>query len=183
MIVGLRGRIEQIEGGMVELEVGGVFYGVCVSLLVGLELQRNQEVRFLISEIIREDAHLLFGFLHKNEQNIFERLIKISGVGPKVAMAILSTYSAQEFAQVIEGKNLTALQKVPGIGARGASKIMVDLAGFFEMDTKKNTPEQSEAVLALESLGFKKTDIQNVLKKIKATNTADIIKEALQYFR
>lgn len=183
MIIGLRGRIESIEQNQIALEVSGVLYGVYVSLLCALELKKGMEIQFLISEIIREDAHLLFGFTQKIEQEIFERLIKINGVGPKVAMAILSTFNPQDFAQIVESKNIQALQKVPGIGAKGASKIMVDLAGFFDFTQKgEQSPAFFQASLALESLGFKKSEIDKVFKKITAQDTSEIIKEALKLF-
>lgn len=182
MIVGLRGIVERIEPNFVALDVRGVFYGVFISLLSSMEIKKGEEIKILISEVIREDAYLLFGFLHRMEQEIFERLIKINGVGPKVAMAILSTFSPSHFAQIIETKNIQALQKVPGIGAKGASKIMVDLAGFFDLSAQISHPNLKEASLALEGLGFKKSEIQKVLKKVKSQDTAGIIKEALQFF-
>lgn len=185
MIAGLRGKIEEIGIGSVLLEVNGVIYGLSSSLQTLAELKVGQDVRFWITEIIREDAYLLFGFLQKEEQRIFERLIKINGVGPKVAMAILSTYTPQSFAQIIEQKNISALQKVSGIGAKGASKIMVDLAGFFdfEMQQDSNQKTKDEAMMALEGLGFKKSEIEKVLKKINAQDTAGMIKEALKSFQ
>lgn len=185
MIAGLRGIVEELRVGNVLLDVRGVIYDVNVSLNSMSELKSGQEVRIWISEIIREDAFLLFGFLHKEEQRIFERLIKINGVGPKVAMAILSTYAPKNFAQIIEQKNISALQKVPGIGAKGASKIMVDLAGFFDFESTQdiNQKAKDEAMMALEGLGFKKSEIEKALKKVNATETAGIIKEALKYFQ
>lgn len=185
MIAGLRGKIEEIGIGSVLLEVNGVIYGLSSSLQTLAGLKVGQDVRFWITEIIREDAYLLFGFLQKEEQRIFERLIKINGVGPKVAMAILSTYTPQSFAQIIEQKNISALQKVSGIGAKGASKIMVDLAGFFdfEMQQDSNQKTKDEAMMALEGLGFKKSEIEKVLKKIDAQDTAEMIKEALKSFQ
>lgn len=181
MIVGLRGIIEKVDPNFVVLDVNGVFYGISISLLSSMELKKGEEIKLLISEIIREDAYLLFGFLHKMEQDIFERLIKINGVGPKVAMAILSTFSPSNFAQIIESKNIQALQKVSGIGAKGASKIMVDLAGFFDFSPQANHSNLKEASIALEGLGFKKSEIEKVLKKVKSQDIAGIIKEALQF--
>lgn len=185
MIAGLKGKICELRVGSVLLDVRDMIYDVSVSLNTMSELKNGDEARLWITEIIREDAYLLFGFLHKEEQRIFERLIKINGVGPKVAMAILSTYTPKSFAQIIEQKNVSALQKVSGIGAKGASKIMVDLAGFFdfEMTQDENQKAREEALMALEGLGFKKSEIEKVLKKVNATDTAGIIKEALKCFQ
>lgn len=182
MIVALKGVAERVDPSFVTLDVKGVFYGVFVSLLSSMEIKQGEETKLLISEVIREDAYLLFGFLHKMEQQIFERLIKINGVGPKVAMAILSTFSPSNFAQIIETKNIQALQKVPGIGTKGASKIMVDLAGFFDIAGESNRQNIKEVFVALEGLGFKKSEIEKVLKKVKSQDTAGMIKEALQFF-
>lgn len=183
MIAGLKGVIEELRVGSVLLNVRDVIYEIYVSLNTLSELKDKEEKRFYISEIIREDAYLLFGFLYKEEQRIFERLIKINGVGPKVAMAILSTYTPQKFAQIIEQKNISALQKVSGIGARGASKIMVDLSGFFDFQTTckdENQKVRDEATLALESLGFKKSEIEKVLKNMDCSEITQTIKEALK---
>lgn len=185
MIAGLRGVVQEVKIGKIFLDVGGVIYDVNVSLYTSSELKADMEARVWITEIIREDAFLLFGFLQKEEQRIFERLIKINGVGPKVAMAILSTYTPQNFAQIVEQKNISALQKVSGVGAKGASKIMVDLAGFFDFSSQEEGDHKirEEAILALEGLGFKKSDIEKVMKKISAKDTAGMIKEALKYFQ
>ncbi|WP_027326801.1 Holliday junction branch migration protein RuvA [Helicobacter pametensis] len=185
MIVGLSGMVAKLEGNLVVLEVRGVLYGVHVSLLCGLELKVGDEARLWITEVIREDAYLLFGFLDPLEQKIFERLIKINGVGPKVALAILSSFSPIHFSKIIETKDVRALQAVPGIGAKGASKIMVDLAGFFDFsqDGSVELEAKREASMALEGLGFKKSEIDRVLKKIVAHDTPTVIKEALRFFQ
>lgn len=181
MIVGLKGRIDKLGHNYVVLETNGIFYGIHISLICASELRSGEDARLLITEIIREDAYLLFGFTETIEQDIFERLIKINGVGPKVAMAILSTFAPKDFAQIVEQKNIQALQKVPGIGAKGASKIMVDLAGFFDFTQQESkTQAHYQAILALESLGFKKTEIDRVMKKVNSQETSEMIKEALK---
>lgn len=192
MIVGLRGVIEDLQATFLELNVGGVIYGLGVSINTSAKLseQRNSGAMVLVycTQIIREDSHLLFGFADRIERLSFERLIKINGVGPKVALAILSTYTPQEFAEILQNKDIAALQRVPGIGAKGAGKIMVDLAGFFDgLIAQKDSPniahnETKEAVSALESLGFKSADIASVLKAMDTQNmqVAQIVKEALK---
>ena len=121
------------------------------------------------------------------EKQTFERLIKISGVGPKVAIAILSTYTPTHFAKIIADKDIEALKKVPGIGAKGAAKIMVDIAGFFaqllQSQEESIAPSNNlkyEASLALQSLGFKRNEIQKVLEHIEALSVSEIVKEALK---
>lgn len=192
MIVGMIGNIYKLEPMIVNLEVNGIIYGLHISTntsyAINSEKEKNQKITLFVSEIIREDAHLLFGFFEEIEKITFERLIKINGVGPKVALAILSTYTPQAFGKIIEDKDIAALQRVPGIGAKGAGKIMVDLAGFFsELIESENIPKnegiRNEALLALQTLGFKATDITKVLKTIHSSTTQEIIKEALKLLK
>ena len=163
LIVGLRGVVCRIEPMFIEIEAGGVIYGVQMSLnatsalRMYIEADAQKIVKIICTHIIREDAHLLFGFVEDMERQTFERLIKINGVGPKVALAILSTYTPTHFASIIANKDIDALKKVPGIGAKGAGKIMVDVAGFFAelLQNQSITPQNSlqhEASLALRSL-------------------------------
>ncbi len=191
LIIGLRGITRKIEPMFVELDVGGVIYGVQMSLNATTSLksqvdsQSHSEVRILCTHIIREDAHLLFGFIEDMERQTFERLIKINGVGPKVALAILSTYTPTHFATIIANKDIDALKKVPGIGPKSAGKIMVDVAGFFsELLQNQNMEPQNnlakEASLALKSLGFKEGEIAKALRGIEATNVSELVKEALK---
>ena len=191
LIIGLRGITRKIEPMFVELDVGGVIYGVQMSLNATTSLksqvdsQSHSEVRILCTHIIREDAHLLFGFIEDMERQTFERLIKINGVGPKVALAILSTYTPTHFATIIANKDIDALKKVPGIGPKSAGKIMVDVAGFFaELLPNQNMEPQNnlakEASLALKSLGFKEGEIAKALRGIEATNVSELVKEALK---
>lgn len=188
MIVALKGSVERLEPTFVEIDVGGVVYGLGVSLNTSMRLKEcaSERVKVLCVQIIREDSQALFGFFDEVERLSFERLIKINGVGPKVALAILSTYTPQSFAKILEDKDIQALQRVPGIGAKSAGKIMVELAGFFneliEDRIEKNTMDdvKREASAALESLGFKSADISNALKNISGGEVADIVKEALK---
>ncbi|PAF47428.1 Holliday junction DNA helicase RuvA [Helicobacter sp. 12S02232-10] len=190
MIAGMIGMIHKLEPTLAEFDVGGIIYEIHISTNASyaISTKKDQKIKLLITQIIREDAHLLFGFLEEIEKITFERLIKINGVGPKVALAILSTYTPTTFSQIIQDKDIKALQRVPGIGAKGAGKIMVDLAGFFsELTEARNVPEKdgarNDAFMALQSLGFKNTDILKVFKSIQSSNTQEIIKEALKLLK
>jgi len=193
VIVGLRGTIIRLEPMYAEIDVGGVIYGMQMSLnatsmlQTKIDSQPDAPVKIICAQIIREDAHLLFGFCEEIEKQTFERLIKISGVGPKVAIAILSTYTPTHFAKIIADKDIEALKKVPGIGVKGAAKIMVDIAGFFaqllQSQEESIAPSNNlkyEASLALQSLGFKRNEIQKVLEYIEALSVSEIVKEALK---
>jgi len=184
MIVGLKGNIEYKEPSFVHVDVNGVVYEVFISLQSFATLSKD-EVRFFTTHIIREDAQLLFGFVDVSEKKLFERLIKINGVGPKVAMAICSTYTPSQFGSVINNKDINGVKKVPGIGPKSAGRILVELAGFDEeLISSNKTPSESlastQALEALESLGFKKDKISKALSACKSDDTASLVKEALK---
>jgi len=185
MIVGLNGKIEYKEPSFVHIEVAGVVYEVFISLQTFSALGRD-EVKLYTTQIIREDAQLLFGFIDMAEKKMFARLIKINGVGPKVAMAICSTYTPSQFGVVINNKDMNGVKKVPGIGPKSAGRILVELAGFDAelLQTSGDTPSASiafaQASEALESLGFKKDKIAKALSACSGDDTSSLVKEALK---
>ena len=182
MIVGIEGVIEHKEPNVLHVNVGGIIYEVFVSLQTFGAINKER-VKLHVSHIVREDAQLLFGFAAKNEKLLFERLIKISGVGPKVAQAICSTFSASQFGNIIAANDIASLKKVPGIGPKSAGRILVELSGFDETLTSGEvaaTPASNEASMALESLGFKKEQIAKALASCEAEDTASLVKEALK---
>jgi Holliday junction DNA helicase RuvA len=119
-----------------------------------------------------------------SEKLLFLRLIKISGVGPKVAMAICSTFSTGQFASIIAANDISGLKRVPGIGPKSAGRILVELNGFdveLVSSTQGSVSSAStEAALALESLGFKKEQIASALSSCDGDDTASLVKEALK---
>jgi len=183
VIVGLKGTIEYKEPTFVHVEVSGVVYEVFISLQTFSAIG-SDEVKLFTSHIIREDAQLLYGFLDISEKKMFERLIKISGVGPKVAMAICSTYTPAQFATVINNKDMNGVKKVPGIGPKSAGRILVELNGFdVELVASSDEPKSqaySQASEALESLGFKKDKISKALSSCSGDDTSSLVKEALK---
>ena len=144
----------------------------------------SDRVKLFTSHIVREDAQLLYGFTQKSEKVMFERLIKISGVGPKVAMAICSSFSASAFATLINAHDVNGLKKVPGIGPKNAGRILVELNGFDSVlvsnDATQAPTALSEATSALESLGFKRDQITQALSGCVSEDTAALVKEALR---
>lgn len=183
MIVGLKGKLEYKEPAFVHLDVSGVVYEVFISLQTFSAIG-DEDVNLFTTQIIREDAQLLFGFLEMSEKKMFARLIKINGVGPKVAMAICSTYTPSQFATIINNKDMNGVKKVPGIGPKSAGRILVELAGFdVELVASSDAPASqafAQASEALESLGFTKAKISKVLSTCKGTDTASLVKEALK---
>lgn len=183
MIVGLNGNIKYKEPSFVHIDVSGVVYEVFISLQTFSALGRD-EVSLFTTQIIREDAQLLFGFLEMSEKKMFARLIKINGVGPKVAMAICSTYTPAQFATVINNKDMNGVKKVPGIGPKSAGRILVELVGFdVELMSSTDAPVSqafAQASEALESLGFTKTKISKALSACSGSDTSSLVKEALK---
>jgi len=180
MIVALEGTIAHKEPTFVHLAIAsGITYKIGISLNTSAELKKN-ETRLLITQIIREDAHLLFGFLHVDEQRMFETLIKLSGIGPSTAMAVCSTLTPSGFATALMHGNADAFKAVPGIGPKSAKRIIVELSDFALDTPMGRDSSHHEALLALESLGFKKDRIQKILATCVQTDTASLVKEALK---
>jgi Holliday junction DNA helicase RuvA len=184
MIVGLKGKLEYKEPSFAHIDVNGVVYEVFISLQTFSAIGK-ESVSLFITQVIREDASLLFGFLDLSEKKMFASLLKINGVGPKVAMAICSTYTPSQFAAVINNKDINGVKKVPGIGPKSAGRILVELSGFSEELLADSTlPSASvafrEASEALETLGFKKEKISKALSACEGDDTASLVKGALK---
>ena len=185
MIVGVKGTVVYKEPTYVHVDVQGLVYEVFISLQTFAALG-DGKVSLFVAHIIREDAQLLFGFLELSEKKMFQRLIKINGVGPKVAMAICSTYSPSQFAVLINNKDMNGIKKVPGIGPKSAGRILVELVGFDaellanDSATPSSSLAFSQAGEALEALGFKKEKISKILSECSGQDTASLVKEALK---
>ncbi len=179
MIAGLIGKIYKKEITHILINVNGVIYEVFVSLNT-LPRIKDDDI-LLITQIIREDSMSLFGFLEKDEKEVFDNLIKISGIGPKVAMSICSTFNPQDVINIIHNNDFTNLKKVPGIGEKMAKRIIVEMSGKIDNIQSINIPNSKrEAILALESLGFKFTEISKFIEQSNHQTTQEIIKEVLQ---
>lgn len=177
MIVGIEGEIVEKEPTYLHIRVGGLIYEVNVSLNTSNAIT-SESVKLFVSQIIKEDSNTLFGFSSKAEKSIFDRLIKINGVGPKVALAICSTFSPEEFINIVNSKDVSMLKKVPGIGPKSANRILVEL-GDFEIDLSSVDKSKADAILALESLGFKKDLIIKALAN-ESGDSATLVKIGLK---
>ncbi|MDQ7083961.1 MAG: Holliday junction branch migration protein RuvA [Sulfurovum sp.] len=180
MIVGIEGLVERKEPTFVHLNVQGIIYEVQVSVNTSHAINQSK-VKLFVSNIIREDANLLFGFIDMKEKTMFNTVLKINGIGPKVALAICSTFTYDTFAQVVESKDVNMLKRVPGIGPKAASRILVELVDFIVdvSDEGGNNGALTEAMMALESLGFKKDAIRKALHGSQG-DTSSLVKEGLR---
>ncbi len=180
MIIGIKGKVEHKDLTKVHLEVNGLIYKVFTSINCSANIKENEEVKLHTTFIVREDSQSLYGFIDINEKKMFDTLIKISGVGPKVGIAVCSTFLPDIFAKIIALKDTKLLTKVPGIGLKGANKILLELSDFQIQTSNEQNSSFNEATQALEALGFKKDLILKVLQNCDASDTSSLVKEALQ---
>jgi len=183
MIVGIEGVVEVKDPTYVHINVGGLIYLVHISINSSNAIERDTKTKLFTTQIIREDSQSLFGFISNDEKRMFDTLVKINGVGPKVALAICSTFTPSTFARVVNSKDVAMLKKVPGIGPKSASRILVELADFIVDDASGVDDGSSqniiEASMALESLGFKKDHIKKALEGCSG-DTSALVREALK---
>lgn len=181
MIVGIEGKVVKKEPTFVHLNVNGLVYEVFISINCSSAII-DSDIKLLTTQIIKEESNNLYGFLDINEKKLFDTVIKINGIGPKVAMAICSTFTPSSFEQIVNSNDISMLKRVPGIGPKGASRLLVELSGFV-VDINNNEVSNegaSQAIMALESLGFKKDQINKALSLCSASDTASLVKEALK---
>lgn len=195
MIGWLNGNVvDKHQPGRLVLDVNGVGYDVETSLNTFFQLEsHNKPVGLHIHTVVREDALLLYGFLDKQERALFRALIKVNGVGPKLAMAILSSISPYEFIQCIHQENAALLTKLPGIGKKTAERLVVEMRDSIKQfgepapeSQHRQSPlirnSQDEAISALEALGYKPQEALKVVNKIDdgIKSCEQLIREALQ---
>ncbi len=193
MIGWLRGLIIDREPpGRVVIDVNGVGYEVEISVANFVETESSlNPIGFLIHTIVREDAFLLYGFLHQNERSLFKSLIKVNGVGPKLAMAILSSMTPDAFIQSIHAQDTAMLTRLPGVGKKTAERLLVEMKDrvlSLSCNVDLNTSAlpvlnpQIEAVSALEALGYKHQEAVNTVKNVDdgQSSCETLIRLALQ---
>lgn len=194
MIGWLNGRIvDKQNPGKLVVDVSGVGYDVETSLPTFFQVEATDGMISLhIHTIVREDALLLYGFLEQQERALFRALIKVNGVGPKMAMAILSSISPDEFIQCIYQKNTEFLIKLPGIGKKTAERLVVEMKDglqqlpqtgrVLESHPRTALRQQDEAIKALESLGYKPQEAIKMINKIDDGDKTceQLIRQALQ---
>ncbi len=182
MICFLKGKVNDIAEDYITIDVSGVGYLVYVSHPDDYEI--NQDLFIYTHQVIREDEHYLIGFKSKDEQNVFLSLIKVKGLGPKTAINALSATTPQEVIQAIASNNVAYLKKLPGIGAKAAAQIILDLKGELT-GTKGDPGVYDEAYDALKSLGFKGAAIDRALSQINEPNATseEVVRIALTLLR
>jgi holliday junction DNA helicase RuvA len=189
MIATLNGKISQKIGGLVVVECGGVGYGVQVTFEDFGSSNTGEPVKFYIYEHIRENEHSLFGFRNVLTKQLFEQLISVNGVGPKMALAIMSVANSGQVRQAIAGGDTKFISQAPGVGKRVAERVVVDLKDKVGLTSDENATEfltasanpNDEALQGLVALGYSVQDAAQALKGIDEKLPApDRIKQALK---
>lgn len=182
MIGSLRGKVLEVHPVFFLLEVQGVGFLVKASASTIASTKAGEERFFYIHDHVREDARDLFGFASRAEQELFERLLTVSGVGPKVALTILSAGSSDAVRRAILQGDLALLTSMPGVGKKTAQKIILDLKGQL-VEESNLSPGDGEVLEALVSLGYSAQQVREVMKLLPAdlTDVASRIREALRY--
>lgn len=197
MIGLVKGRVAELANEYCLIETpGGVGYRVFMPSANLAALSMGSEVRVYTYTSVREDAILLFGFLSKQYYDLFVLLIGISGVGPKVALGILSAVKPDDFYMAVENRDMKALTKLPGIGKKTAERLLLELkdkisGGSDVIDAvfypQSDVPQNAvgEAIEALQALGYSNSEIVPALKTVpgyEAMACEDIIKQVLKVF-
>ncbi|MBO6212920.1 Holliday junction branch migration protein RuvA [Algoriella sp.] len=191
MITQLRGKLIEIYPTNAVIDCNGVGYWVNISLNTYSTLEHEEAVTIFTHLIVREDAHLLYGFASKLEREIFQKLISVNGVGPASGMMMISTLSSKEIATAIATEDVKVLQSVKGIGAKTAQRIIIDLKDKLDQNLIQDVnsgsvknKSKNEALSALEVLGIPKKTAEKIMDKIVQDNPdADVeflVKETLK---
>lgn len=181
----IRGSIADISPANIVIEAGGVGYFITISLNSYSQLNGKREARLFLHQVVREDAHLLYGFSDQTERGLFRNLISVNGVGASTAIMMLSSLSSDEIRSAVATGNVAVLQGVKGIGAKTAQRIIIDLKDKLgklyetgQILLATDNTKQIEALSALVMLGFAKKDAEKVLAKI-VREEADASVEAM----
>jgi Holliday junction DNA helicase RuvA len=196
LIAHLRGRLLSLSPELAVVDVGGVGYGVALPLSTYYELQRldaGAEVGLFIHTHVREDALALYGFWSERERQLFERLITVSGVGPRLARGILSGMPAEELLRALASGDLGRLGKIPGVGKKTAERLVLELkekaaellaAGPAETPATPLPPAADDLLEALVGLGYRRPDAERALAEVRQANAeagvADLLRLTLK---
>jgi Holliday junction DNA helicase RuvA len=193
MIGRLRGLLISKQPPSLLVEVGGVGYEVEAPMSTIYDLPSvGKEVTLLIHHAVKEDSVTLYGFLHESERSLFRNLLKVSGIGGKIALAVLSGVSTDHFARLVQAGDVVALTKIPGIGKKTAERIVVELRD--RLDGLSSTPggprlavgavldAAGEATVALNQLGYKPAEVTRLVQKVAVDgdDAEAIIRKALR---
>ena len=194
MIAQIKGKLIEVTPAYAVVDCSGVGYHIAISLTTFSAIQNEKEVLLFTRLVVREDAHLLYGFFTKEERELFNLLISVSGIGPASGLMVLSTLSVEQVVRAIQNQDSKLLESVKGIGNKTAQRIVIDLrdkvtknADQFTLNKSSHAIENNkrkESLLALESLGvgnkIGEKLVDQVLNKLPEASLEQIIKEVLK---
>jgi len=173
----IKSKIAELNPAYAVMDTGNVGYLVNISLNTYSVLKEGNEQTLFIHQVIKEDAHILFGFADKLERELFRMLITVSGVGANTARMMLSSLSVSDLKNAILSSNVSILQGIKGIGAKTAQKIIIDLRDKIgkagaetDIFSSEGNTKREEALSALVMLGFNKSSVEKILDKILRDN-------------
>ena len=187
----LNGELAHILPTAIVVDVHGVGYQVVFANPYRLQDSLKKQIKVLVQQVVREDSITLYGFISREERELFQRLISVSGIGPKSAMSILANDDTEGFVNAVESGNVTYLTKFPGVGKKTAQQIILDLKGKFESvpeETTKAVVSTNQATLeeakeALLGLGYSAKEITKIWKSLEAaapSTTQEALKVAFK---
>lgn len=187
----LNGELAHILPTAIVVDVHGVGYQVVFANPYRLQDSLKKQIKVLVQQVVREDSITLYGFISSEERELFQRLISVSGIGPKSAMSILANDDTEGFVNAVESGNVTYLTKFPGVGKKTAQQIILDLKGKFEAvpeETTKAVVSTNQATLeeakeALLGLGYSAKEITKIWKSLEAaapSSTQEALKVAFK---
>ena len=187
----ISGLVAELAPTYAVIDAGGVGYYINISLQTYAAVEGEKSARLYIHYVVREDAHLLYGFATKVERELFRHLISVSGVGGNTARMILSTYSSDELRNIIATENAVLLKNVKGLGLKTAQKIIVELSGkMLDLGVSVQTPAVAvaekgsaiydETMAALVMLGFQKSASEKVVKAILSESPNITVEDAVR---
>jgi Holliday junction DNA helicase RuvA len=188
MIGSLTGIVAEKAPPRLLLDVGGVGYDLEAPLSTFFTLPaQGERVRLLTHQVVREDALLLYAFATDAERSLFRNLLKVSGIGPRIALALLSGISIDAFAQVVQAQDVAALTRIPGVGRKTAERLLVEMRDRLDALAKPGefvpaAGAETEATHALLALGYKPAEAARLIKAAATgtQSTEELIRRALQ---
>ena len=186
MIDYIKGKISELTPTVMVLECGGIGYEINITLIDYSKTAVGNDIKMYIHESIREDAHVLFGFIDRHSRELFRLLIGVSGVGPAMARLILSAMEPDELRTQIAQENIKALKGVKGVGIKTAQRIIVDLKDKIDitnvdiMEAPKASEAYDDALAALQMLGFAPSQSRSALDKIFKSDPSVKVEKAIK---
>ena len=188
MIGRIKGTLEYIKATEVLIDVNGIGYEIQMPMTSIYQLPEIGESVIVYTHlIVREDLHLLCGFINENEKAMFKELIKTNGVGAKMALTILSTMSASDFLNAVNNSDINSLTKIPKIGKKTAERLLIEIRDRFKnlnIESNNHMPSnfKEDAVNGLVALGYSNKEAKNMIDNVQNEDlsTEELIKEALK---